>query len=98
MVVVDHDGEPAIPIFERTADMKRHAGQMALPGGRVHDGESVEACALRELHDSLQHASSDDEVECCQLSNAFQPYVRHFYAGYFDPERICPTTRPSSRA
>jgi len=53
IVVVDHDGEPAIPIFERTADMKRHAGQMALPGGRVHDGESVEECALRELHEEV---------------------------------------------
>lgn len=53
MVVVDHDGEPAIPIFERTADMSRHAGQMALPGGRVHEGETVEDCALRELHEEV---------------------------------------------
>lgn len=53
IVVMDADGEPAVPIFQRTADMRRHAGQMALPGGKVNEGETVEACAMRELHEEL---------------------------------------------
>jgi 5-methylthioadenosine/S-adenosylhomocysteine deaminase len=31
------------------------------------------------------------------LSKALLPHVRHFYAGYFDPEAHAPYYRPSSR-
>ena len=53
VVVMDGRGTPRVPIFQRPSDMSRHAGQMALPGGRVHDGESAEECAIRELHEEL---------------------------------------------
>lgn len=53
IVVVDARGEPAVPIFQRTADMRRHAGQMALPGGKMNPGETDEACAMRELEEEL---------------------------------------------
>ena len=48
-----HDGVPVVPIFQRPASMSRHPGQMALPGGRLHQGEDVEQCALRELAEEL---------------------------------------------
>ena len=53
IVVIDDDGTPCVPIFQRTSGMSRHAGQMALPGGRFHVGESAEECAMRELHEEL---------------------------------------------
>ena len=53
VVVMDGRASPRVPIFQRPSDMSRHAGQMALPGGRVHDGESAEECAIRELHEEL---------------------------------------------
>lgn len=53
IVVLDVDRRPCVPIFQRTSDMSRHAGQMALPGGRLHEGESPEDCAIRELHEEL---------------------------------------------
>jgi 8-oxo-dGTP pyrophosphatase MutT (NUDIX family) len=53
VVVLANGGQPCVPIFQRTSDMSRHAGQMALPGGRLHEGESVEACAIRELEEEL---------------------------------------------
>ncbi|HET7466641.1 MAG TPA: CoA pyrophosphatase [Candidatus Dormibacteraeota bacterium] len=53
VVLLDNAGEPCVPIFQRPADMRRHASQMALPGGRVHEGESVVECAMRELHEEI---------------------------------------------
>jgi len=53
VVLLENGGEPCVPIFQRPADMRRHAGQMALPGGRVHEGESVQDCAIRELHEEI---------------------------------------------
>jgi 8-oxo-dGTP pyrophosphatase MutT (NUDIX family) len=53
IVVMDGRGTPSVPIFQRTSDMSRHAGQMALPGGRLHEGESAAECAMRELHEEL---------------------------------------------
>ena len=53
--------------------------------------------ALRALHEDLQRALSDDEVERRQLSKALLPHVRAFYANYFDPEQHEPFYRPSSR-
>jgi 5-methylthioadenosine/S-adenosylhomocysteine deaminase len=48
--------------------------------------------ALRELHQSLQRALADDEVERRQLSKALLPHVRRFYAQYFDPRPTNPIT------
>jgi len=62
VVLVDLDGEPSVPIFQRTAEMSRHPGQMALPGGRLHQGETVEACAIRELHEELGLEVAPDGV------------------------------------
>lgn len=53
--------------------------------------------ALKALHDDLQRALSDDEVERRRLSKALLPHVKEFYAGYFDPEQHRPFYRPSSR-
>lgn len=53
IVVLDTDGMPSVPIFQRPLTMSRHAGQMALPGGKVHVDESVVECALREVYEEL---------------------------------------------
>jgi 8-oxo-dGTP pyrophosphatase MutT (NUDIX family) len=53
IILLDGAGIPAVPIFQRPLSMSRHAGQMALPGGKVHIDESVEECALREVHEEL---------------------------------------------
>jgi 8-oxo-dGTP pyrophosphatase MutT (NUDIX family) len=53
VVVFDGEGRPCMPIFQRTSDMSRHAGQMALPGGKLHRGEDAARCAVRELQEEL---------------------------------------------
>lgn len=46
-------GGAAFLLCRRAAKMRRHAGQWALPGGRIDAGESVEAAALREVEEEL---------------------------------------------
>jgi 5-methylthioadenosine/S-adenosylhomocysteine deaminase len=53
--------------------------------------------ALKALHDDLQKALTDEEVERRKLSKALLPHVRKFYANYIDPSRHEPFYRPSSR-
>jgi 5-methylthioadenosine/S-adenosylhomocysteine deaminase len=53
--------------------------------------------ALKALHDDLQRALADDEVERRQLSKALLPHARKFYADYIDTEKHVPFYRPSSR-
>jgi 8-oxo-dGTP pyrophosphatase MutT (NUDIX family) len=53
IVILLDAGVPTVPIFQRPLNMRRHAGQMALPGGRLHEGEDVEECALRELAEEV---------------------------------------------
>jgi len=69
-------------------DLVMLAGEVVYEGGRFTRVDR--AAALRELHDSLQHALADDEVERRQLSKALLPHVRRFYAGSFDPEAHVP--------
>lgn len=62
IVVLNGGGEPGIPIFQRPAGMRRHAGQMALPGGRLHEGEAVEEGAIRELSEELGLTAGRSDV------------------------------------
>jgi len=75
-------------------DLVMVAGEMIYEGGRFTRVDR--AAALRELHDSLQHALADDELERRALSKALLPHVRRFYAGYFAPGAHEPYYRPSS--
>ncbi len=44
---------PALLLTRRAADLRRHAGQWALPGGRMDAGETPEQAALRELAEEV---------------------------------------------
>ncbi|MDQ1375253.1 MAG: hypothetical protein QOJ09_2591 [Actinomycetota bacterium] len=53
VVVVDSDAGPAVLLTRRTARLRAHASQWALPGGRVDDDEDVVGAARRELREEL---------------------------------------------
>ncbi len=46
-------GEACFLLTERPATLNRHAGQFALPGGRLDPSETHEQAALRELREEL---------------------------------------------
>ena len=45
--------EAALILTRRSAGLENHAGQWALPGGRLEQGESPEQAALRELEEEV---------------------------------------------
>lgn len=49
----DWSTEAALVLTRRTGGLRRHAGQWALPGGRVDAGETPEQTALRELAEEV---------------------------------------------
>ena len=63
-VVTDTEqGAPAIVLTRRPTRMGRHAGQYALPGGKVDPGETTAEAARRELSEELGiDLSASDEL------------------------------------
>lgn len=54
LCVTERRGRPALVITRRAAGLRAHAGQWALPGGRLDPGESAVDCALRELREEVE--------------------------------------------
>jgi 8-oxo-dGTP pyrophosphatase MutT (NUDIX family) len=52
----------ALLLTRRAAAMRAHAGQWALPGGRIDEGETPEQAALREVHEEIGLALPPDAV------------------------------------
>lgn len=51
-----------IPLIVRPEHLEHHAGQVALPGGMIEEGESSGEAALRELHEELGVSSAGIEL------------------------------------
>jgi 8-oxo-dGTP pyrophosphatase MutT (NUDIX family) len=46
-------GEPMVLLTQRHADLSKHAGQIAFPGGRIDAGETALQAALREASEEV---------------------------------------------
>jgi len=53
VLLPDDDGRACFLLTRRTATLRAHARQWALPGGRIDAGESSEEAALRELREEV---------------------------------------------
>jgi 8-oxo-dGTP pyrophosphatase MutT (NUDIX family) len=51
--VFEEDGVARLVLTRRSTNLPSHQGQVAFPGGKVHDGETAEAGALREAHEEV---------------------------------------------
>ena len=64
LVVTQHSSkdQACILLTRRPETMRRHAGQFALPGGRLDDGETLQQAALRELQEEMGVALGEDHI------------------------------------
>ncbi len=44
---------PSVPLTVRASSLRRHAGQISLPGGATDPGETLVEAALREAHEEI---------------------------------------------
>ncbi|MEM7135880.1 MAG: CoA pyrophosphatase [Myxococcota bacterium] len=61
-LVTDDVGEASFVITRRSASLRKHSGQWALPGGRLDPGETEAVAALRELHEEVGLERGHDQV------------------------------------
>jgi 8-oxo-dGTP pyrophosphatase MutT (NUDIX family) len=61
-IVAGSGGRACFVITLRASTLRNHAGQYALPGGRIDDGETPEQAALRELHEEVGLGLEPDAV------------------------------------
>lgn len=61
-LVADDEGHACFLLTRRAARLRAHAGQWALPGGRVEPGETPDDAALRELAEEVGLVRSTDAV------------------------------------
>ena len=67
--LIDRPGGVSVLLTLRTAHLRRHAGQIALPGGRADPGELPWQTALREAHEEV--GLDPALVELAGLSDPF---------------------------
>jgi len=53
VLLPDAHGQPCFVLTRRAGGLRRHAGQWALPGGRIDPGETPEGAALRECVEEI---------------------------------------------
>jgi 8-oxo-dGTP pyrophosphatase MutT (NUDIX family) len=53
VLVYPHDDQFFLPLTVRGSELRNHTGQVSLPGGRVDEGETIEAAAVREAEEEI---------------------------------------------
>jgi 8-oxo-dGTP pyrophosphatase MutT (NUDIX family) len=74
LVAITDRPEPGLILTQRSTTLRKHAGQIAFPGGRVDEGDADEiAGALREAQEEI--ALSPDEVEVIGISDRYHTFT-----------------------
>jgi 8-oxo-dGTP pyrophosphatase MutT (NUDIX family) len=62
LLIYPGDDRLQMPLTVRGSAMRKHTGQVSLPGGSVDEGESIEAAALREAAEEIGATPAAVEV------------------------------------
>lgn len=62
LVAVTDRPRPGVILTQRTETLRKHAGQIAFPGGRLDPGEDAVAAALREAEEEIALARTTVQV------------------------------------
>ena len=79
---------PHVVLTRRRADLRRHAGEIAFPGGRQDPGDAdLSTTALREAHEEIGLAPDSVELigELPQISTFATNYLIHPFVGLIEP-------------
>ena len=62
IALFNEKGSWKIPLIRRVEDGKIHSGQIALPGGKIEEGETKVKAAVREANEEIGIKSKDVEI------------------------------------
>ena len=62
VLLPDDRGRPCFLITRRAKTLRAHAGQWALPGGRIEEGESPQHAVRRELEEEIGLTLGEDSI------------------------------------
>ena len=85
----------SIPLTVRASGLKRHAGQISLPGGATDPGETLAQAALREAHEEIGVDPARVRVlgELTPVHVLVSGFTLHPVVGVTD---ACPAFRPAA--
>jgi hypothetical protein len=72
VLLPDEEGRACFLLTRRTATLRAHARQWALPGGRIDAGEIAQAAALRELREEVVSARRRPALGSRRLRHALE--------------------------
>lgn len=91
---VEEDGDANVILLRRPSTMRSHAGQIAFPGGKQDEGESLEQTALRETWEEIG-VPADHVTVLGRIDPLYIPpsnFFVHCFVGWVDQR---PTFIPS---
>ncbi len=76
ILIFEHNHQLFFPLIKRPLHIKHHKGQIALPGGKLNENESIFDCAKRETEEEI--AVSKQRIHILkQLTELYIPISNH---------------------
>lgn len=90
LLVYPHEDALFLPLTVRGSQLRNHTGQVSLPGGRVDEGETIEAAALREAEEEIgvNHGLVRILGRLTPLHIPVSNYLLHPVVGFIDARPV----------